>query len=163
MSKKQKGFTLIELLVIISIIGFLGTLAMTSLNSARIKARDAKRMADLRQIQKALDLYYDTNKVYPIASYARSYNPGGAGTAGWNTLKTALAPYIALPKDPLNNADAQESRYDSKAAGLGAGYGISINLEGTYSSYPEGADGGIWGSTYETGPDVGAAVNWWSL
>lgn len=169
MSKKQKGFTLIELLVVISIIGLLGTLAMTSINNARMKARDTKRMADLKQIQKALDLYYDTNKAYPMISQARSYynalTPGtGTVWTGAGSLGTALAPYMQnLPKDPMNNSNTQEYRYDSKPAGLGVGYGLAINLEGTYSSYPEAADGGIWNTMYETGPDVSGGFDWWAL
>ena len=40
-NKNNKGFTLIELLVVIAIIGILSTIAMTSLNGARKKAKDA--------------------------------------------------------------------------------------------------------------------------
>ena len=49
----NKGFTLIELLVVISIIGFLATFAVYAFNVARVKARDAKRLADMTLIQKA--------------------------------------------------------------------------------------------------------------
>jgi len=55
--KKKEGFTLIELLVVIAIIVMLAGIAMVSLTSARQKARDAKRMADLRQFASALELY----------------------------------------------------------------------------------------------------------
>lgn len=61
MLKKQKGFTLIELLVVIAIIGLLSTLAVVALNNARQKARDAKRVADWKQIQTALELYATEN------------------------------------------------------------------------------------------------------
>jgi type II secretion system protein G len=65
--KKQKGFTLIELLVVIAIIGLLSTLAVVALNSARMKARDAKRVSDVKQMQTALELYYNDNNGYPSA------------------------------------------------------------------------------------------------
>ena len=62
---KKKGFTLIELLVVIAIIGLLSTLAVVALNSARAKARDAKRVGDVKQMQTALELYYNDNQSYP--------------------------------------------------------------------------------------------------
>jgi len=63
--RKAKGFTLIELLVVIAIIGLLSTLAVVALNSARQKARDAKRVADIKQVQTALELFYNDNSGYP--------------------------------------------------------------------------------------------------
>lgn len=68
--KKQytKGFTLIELLVVIAIISLLSSIVMTSLNSARSKSRDAKRVAELHQIQLALEMYYDKYGTYPVST-----------------------------------------------------------------------------------------------
>jgi len=64
MSLKNKGFTLIELLVVIAIIGLLASIVLVSLNSARTKARDVKRTADIKQVQTALEMYYDSNGAY---------------------------------------------------------------------------------------------------
>jgi prepilin-type N-terminal cleavage/methylation domain-containing protein len=63
--KLPKGFTLIELLVVIAIIGLLATIAMVAVNNARLDARNTKRRADIKQISKALALYYDFHGDYP--------------------------------------------------------------------------------------------------
>jgi len=65
MKKNNKGFTLIELLVVIVIIGVLATLATVALSSAREKARDARRVSDVKQIMTALELYYSDAGSYP--------------------------------------------------------------------------------------------------
>lgn len=62
---KQKGFTLVELLVVIAIIGILATLLILQLGVARQRARDAKRISDIAQIQSALELYFDDAGNYP--------------------------------------------------------------------------------------------------
>ena len=61
----KRGFTLIELLVVISIISLLSSVVLSSLSSARMKARDARRMQDLIQIRNALEMYRLDNGTYP--------------------------------------------------------------------------------------------------
>lgn len=51
------GFTLIELLVVISIIGLLSSIVLTSVNSARNKAKVARAAADLKQLVLVLNFY----------------------------------------------------------------------------------------------------------
>jgi prepilin-type N-terminal cleavage/methylation domain-containing protein len=92
----EKGFTLIELLVVVAIIGILSSVVLSSLNSARAKGRDARRMSDIRQIQNAVELYIEDNGHAPDV-FALDKND-------WDTLPSFLVPkYISsLPKDPLN-------------------------------------------------------------
>jgi prepilin-type N-terminal cleavage/methylation domain-containing protein len=85
--KKKYGFTLIELLVVIAIIGILATIIMVSLNNARIKARDARRMSDMNSINKAMSLYYELND----ASY---YTPGNPPVNWPNDFLTPCSPSI---------------------------------------------------------------------
>lgn len=61
----NRGFTLIELLAVIAIIGILASVAIVSFTSAREKSRDGKRIAQVGQITKALELYYDSHQSYP--------------------------------------------------------------------------------------------------
>ncbi len=73
----QRGFTLIELLVVVAIIGLLSSVVLASLNSAREKGRDTRRISDLKQLQVALELYYSSQSLpaYPgaLAGLAPSY------------------------------------------------------------------------------------------
>jgi general secretion pathway protein G len=59
--RRQKGFTLVELLVVIAIIGVLATLVLLQLGTARARARDTKRIADVNQLRTAAEQYYDDN------------------------------------------------------------------------------------------------------
>jgi len=77
-NSRPRGFTLIELLVVIAIIGLLSTLAVVALNSARQKARDAKRVADVKQIQTALELYFNDSNSYPGADHKTLGKGGGS-------------------------------------------------------------------------------------
>ncbi len=88
------GFTLVELLVVIAIIGTLAIIVLVSLNDARIKARDVRRLADVRQIALALELYYDESNAYPGDANA-------TGCDDWDTLSVLEGNEIgALPNDP---------------------------------------------------------------
>jgi uncharacterized protein (TIGR02145 family)/prepilin-type N-terminal cleavage/methylation domain-containing protein len=65
MIKKQKAFTLIEIIVVVAIIGILFTLSLVSLTKSRSEARDSKRVADMKQVFNALDLFMYENGRYP--------------------------------------------------------------------------------------------------
>lgn len=66
----RRGFTLIELLIVIAIIGVLSSVILASLTFARQKSRDGKRIAEVTQMVRALELFYDTNQRYPSTTPA---------------------------------------------------------------------------------------------
>ncbi len=102
---KSKGFTLIELLIVIAIIGLLSSIVLSSLNTARIKSRDARRIQDLTQIRTALELHFLDKGYYPQSGcgwdcngYRSSYS-----AASWALFAADLASYMSdVPLDPLN-------------------------------------------------------------
>jgi len=92
-AKINAGFTLIELLVVISIIGMLASIILVSLNNARSKSRDAKRVADMNQLAKVLELYFNENNSYPTSSGSQ----GGAGAILSQTNAPNLVPkFVSL-------------------------------------------------------------------
>lgn len=64
-NKFSKGFTLIEILVVVSIIGFLTTISLIFLNSAKEKAKLTSGIQQLEQVKNAINMFYSDNGYYP--------------------------------------------------------------------------------------------------
>ena len=131
LKKGTRGFTLIELLVVIAIIGILASIVLVSLNSARVKARNASRKADLRSIQLAQEMCYDDSGCGGgVGSYASSQN--ALKTA--NLLgEIANDPTISNSKPYHINGGAAST--DNLGSG-GATWGVCAQLEGTTGTNP---------------------------
>jgi general secretion pathway protein G len=137
--KNKKGFTLIELLVVIAIIGLLSTLAVVALNNARQKSRDAKRVADVKQMQTALELYFNECNSYPDEGSA-------GGTLTWldtadtdGTCATAFGQFMnQIPSNPSPNLEGSCAAWaggtDTSAAG-GVADDYTYTMVGTGASY----------------------------
>jgi len=67
MKSKIPGFTLIELMVVIAIIGLLASILFASFDQSRQQSRDKVRMAILKELQLALELYRAQHHRYPEA------------------------------------------------------------------------------------------------
>ena len=63
--KSSTGFTLIEIMVVIAIIALLASVVLVTLAAAKQKSRDAKRLADVRQLASAMELYFNDNTSFP--------------------------------------------------------------------------------------------------
>jgi len=128
MKKEIRGFTLIELLVVIAIIGLLSTMAVVALNNARQKARDAKRVSDIKQIQTALELFFNDASSYPTI--------GSVASAG--AIAYSGTTYMAVvPSNPTPNGTAYTY------TGLGTfpsvtGYELTYTVEGQVGDIPAG-------------------------
>ncbi len=61
----RRAFTLIELLVVMAIMAILTIITVSQFNTAKVKARDAQRKADLSSIKNALLMYYADYQRFP--------------------------------------------------------------------------------------------------
>jgi prepilin-type N-terminal cleavage/methylation domain-containing protein len=99
----RSGFTLIELLVVIAIIGILSSVVLASLNSARVKGANAAVKANLSNLRKQAEIYYDNQ------------TPSGYGSA----FVAAACP--SASNTSMFWADAQIQAAISQAASAGGG------------------------------------------
>ncbi|OGF28605.1 hypothetical protein A2477_00750 [Candidatus Falkowbacteria bacterium RIFOXYC2_FULL_47_12] len=151
--KKCQGFTLIELLVVIAIIGLLSTMAVVSLNSARGKARDAKRVSDVKQISNLIEM-----AAANTASGGYDILPAGCDAIG--ELTTACGTFEGVDlltiSDPsgttaCTNASAAPCAYAMTKAKIANDYEICFYLEEGAGSVVKGANSVNAGGVISTG------------
>jgi general secretion pathway protein G len=132
--RRFKAFTLIELLVVIAIIGILATLAVISLGNARAKARDAKRVANAKQIQTALELYFNDNDRFPTAA---EFNSGSLTSDTENGEVTYMLNVPEAPNPPDGNCSTSTNAFTYSVDAEGTSYTLSYcigNRTGDFSS-----------------------------
>jgi len=136
MKSKKHGFTLIELLVVIAIIGLLATLAVVALQTARAKARDTRRVADVKQMQTALELFFNDQQRYPSADELATGSIFSTSTNGTTTYMAV----VPTPPTPADGACASTSTaaYTYIAATNGGSYTIAYCVGGNVGTITSG-------------------------
>ena len=107
-SRHQKSFTLIELLVVIAIIAILVSMVFVALQKSRAKGRDARRVTEINQFYKALEIcYLDTGNYPNDPSFWDAVGPGwkysfSCGPCHGN-FENAIQDCISVElEDPIN-------------------------------------------------------------
>ncbi len=121
--KRNSGFTIIEMLIVVTILAMLAGVLVPVLEDAGASARDARRAADLKAVQSALEAYKRENGTYPSTDNgwltdAPAGNPP-ADPYGPNGYIPGLVPnYMqTLPKDPDSNYPNADAGYYYRSDG----------------------------------------------
>lgn len=126
----KRGFTIIELLVVMAVIGMLASIMFVAFTSLQAKSRDTRRIEDIRELQKALSLYYVGTNRFPEAATPVNVD-------GTDSVTTALVNEGAIPAfagDPVSPT----YDYVYQTSGVGA-YTITFCLEtDTIPNYVQG-------------------------
>lgn len=102
---KLARFTLIELLVVIAIIGVLASFVIDSLNESREKSLNVARASQVKEYQKAFELFYTGNGRYPMFGTGvsatvclGSYPDGGCWQNGTGNFVRTAFDSLLVPK-----------------------------------------------------------------
>lgn len=109
------------------------TIISAGLNSVRTKGVDARRLSDIKQMQAALELYFDANNgTYPKVS-------ASAPAEQWEELGQALYPWMhPLPTDPCSQKGRVWSSYEYHSNPAGASYMVTFTLQNGSGSLSPG-------------------------
>jgi len=137
-TRKRKGFTLIELLIVIAIIGVLATISVVALDNARRRARDTKRLTDIRDTRSGLVIFANNRATYPEPDAPTTLDLGGAGARclddnGFHdgSGTDACEGLIIMPRVPAEQNPARTPYRYSRVSG---GYEIKFQLEGSIAN-----------------------------
>lgn len=135
MGPKKGAFTLIELLVVIAIIGILTTISVVAFQNARAKSRDAKRAADVKQIQTALELYYNDKGHYPTSA---EFNTGSLFSTTTDGTTTYMSIIPVAPDQNDGDCTVEQNTFVYNVSQDRSSYTIGYCTGGTVGSMNPG-------------------------
>ena len=97
----KKGFTLIEMLVVVAVISILSGLTLTGIGGFTSRARDTRRIGDVRNIQNYVETYFSRCGHYPGDG---TCDPAAA-PSNWADFQDIIDDAVSLkvPQDPVAN------------------------------------------------------------
>lgn len=142
MSNVNRAFTLIELLVVIAVIALLVSVVLVALNSTRLKARNVRRVADIKQLVTAFNLGFDAGNSLPSTGSNVWVCLSTACYGGWSAnpvdagVDAFITPYIKKPADPFDSTRTYGGYlYNSSWTGGNALYDGSLFPPGAYITF----------------------------
>lgn len=154
----KSAFTLIELLVVIAIIGLLATISVVTLSNARGRARDVRRVADIKQVQTALELFFNDQGRYPTET---EWNTGMLFSTSSDGITNTYMQIIPVAPTTADGNCTSTNTYVYTAISGGDSYTISFCIGGVISQLSAGnkcatpagiSDIGCSGSSSESAP-----------
>lgn len=138
MPHQKTGFTLIEILVVIVIIGLLAAVAIVTLANAQQKSRNAKRLVDLRELQKTIETILTETGSFPLATATTN--------STWSDFGSTIADYITTVSIDPDNDDPNGYVYTYGTNNAGTEYFIAARLEQDQPAALNGDDDTVYDS-----------------
>ena len=118
-TKRKQAFTLVELIVVITILAILWTIAFISLQCYSAQARDSKRLSDIQNIKKSLELFSLNTWKYPLPDSGTWVLYAGEILCTqwivWDTVTINLSRNLnEKPLDPLTEIEYTYSTINSQ-------------------------------------------------
>ncbi len=126
--KISLGFTLVELLISVAIMSIIAAIGYVTYGQSQMVARDARRKQDLRSVQTALELYYQSQST-------KQYPP----TSTWDVLFTTYLTSTYINKKPVDPLNSGTNVY-SYTSGSASTYSVCADLENNSDTSRTGSD-----------------------